>query len=71
LTKAVILKELDLLKVQIQLINQKLDRNLKELEKTHEKHNQLKKPISTEIKTYKETITEEVNCSCSNQCTVF
>ncbi|OMJ92202.1 hypothetical protein SteCoe_5077 [Stentor coeruleus] len=73
LSQAIILKELESLRMQVKMINKKLDYNLTVLKEKQEKHRQLTKIVNSKNDTMKveKSMLEEVKCSCSKECVLF
>lgn len=73
LSQAIILRELESLRMQVKMINKKLDYNLTVLKEKQEKHKQLTKIVNSKNDTMKveKSMLEEVTCSCSKGCALF
>ncbi|OMJ71927.1 hypothetical protein SteCoe_29742 [Stentor coeruleus] len=73
LSQAIILKELESLRVQVKMINKKLDYNLTVLKEKQEKHKILSRIVNSRNDTRKsdKSMYEEVHCSCSKECVLF
>ncbi|OMJ67685.1 hypothetical protein SteCoe_8053 [Stentor coeruleus] len=72
-SQAIILKELESLRMQVKMINKKLDYNLTVLKEKEEKNKLLTKIVNSKNDTTKieKSMLEEVNCSCSKGCILF
>lgn len=73
LSQAIILKELESLRVQVKMINKKLDYNLTVLKEKQDKHKMLSRIVNSRNDTMKgdKSMYEEVHCSCSKECILF
>ncbi|OMJ68168.1 hypothetical protein SteCoe_34461 [Stentor coeruleus] len=73
LSKAIVLKELESMKMQMEMINKKLEYNLSILKENQERQELLamiEGLINYEIKRNK-TTRQEIMCSCSKNCSLF
>lgn len=73
LSQTLVLKELETMKMQVEMINKKLEFNLSVLKEKQERQKLLARIVSlkNDGKMRDKIIKDEVNCSCSKNCSLF
>ncbi|OMJ73661.1 hypothetical protein SteCoe_27595 [Stentor coeruleus] len=73
LSQTLILKELDAMKMQVQMINKKLEYNLSVLKEKQERQKLLKRifTLKNDERKRDKSMRDEVKCSCSKNCSLF